>query len=1468
MGAELSLMAPMAPSIAVSAYVNVLENIQYSKQIGQSRFLKAIRANDSNGVIVVKVFIKPNNDVIDLTKWSHMLQSYKSKLSFISGTLPYSKIIETDRAGYLIRQFIKTNVYDRISTRPFLEDVEKKWIVFQLLNTLAECHENNLFHGDIKTENILVTSWNWTLLSDFAPFKPVHLPEDNPGIYSFYFDTSQRRSCYIAPERFLNNIHELNQHDEILTPQMDIFSLGCAIAEIFLEGSPIFSLAQLYKYKSGEYIPDLKCILDLQVRELVQSMISLDPNDRLSAREYLWKFKNSIFPENFYTFLYEYFKNFNDITSDFSIEHNVQECDLRINRLYNDFDKISFFLKFNYPINSESENSKVGSKNLNELFPLQFSLAGVPKGYKLRSTSKLQSSEIQNTSLIMLSLIFTSLRHVHLEHSKLQALELILALSERIDDESKLDRSLPYIISLLDDPSHNVQAEALKALTQLLLLVDSIGSVNVLIFREYIIPRLNKLLKNSTPYVRIQFAICLPYLAEVSLRFYEMATILKSNVLDTSIDPETENIGIANSGMFDISRESLSVDFESFAISLLTDSEVNVKIALLKGILPLCSFLGKEKTNDLVLSHLITYLNDKNSSLRIAFVESVVGLSVYVGTTSLEHYILPLLVQTLSDPEELVVIKVIHVFEDLLMIGLIRNEFIWDLLNVIKTLLIHPNEWIKQGTLSLIITVTKDISLADRYCMLYPIIRTYMEYDVTDFSWDTLYSVCTKPLPRSIYNLASTWSLRSENTLFWKQAHKSSISSNSIDFNSNNTEKVSSIKYGNAEIPLSKEDKSWVDRLITSGLNENELWKVVALREYISRVSKLSFISQNSNDFEMGNINIQELGVLPRNIFFDTSKFQAESFENEINFQDDDEENEDLTSHIVGSIDDDRLVDDSVPSEPLNNDADDSSNLTVQLTDNFSKSLVINKKYSKASPSITTNEENAYGELESSFVKSNKINKLNRKTNIKTTKNSIVKNSYGGRDENILKFLSTITIEPLLDEFDDFSEKIPLQIKNLNVNKAWNPKGNLVFHLKEHKSSINSVDVSPDHSIFLTGDDLGSLKLWDTMKLERNLSNSSILTTELDSPITSIKFLKKYNCFGVASKDGYIRIMSIEYSSKGNNKNRSIAGLNTIRETKLKEKDEYVIDFEFGENDSKSVLYAITTSCEIIGIDIGTMEILFQLVNNPIHGVITSFTIDLNNNWLIVGTSKGVLDLWDLRFKIHLKSWMFKAGYNIVKMSTCFNDFQLNRKKNRFITLIGGTGESDVIIFDVSLGSCREIFTQASEKTDFERFNIVEITKENIDYLNLYDYKTTESDKSLTALKLIENYDNNNKKFWILTATPAYDLILWNVYSPEESKVVLSSGINFKEDEQLISPTYSTTQINSNLRVTSVKYPTDNDLSKSEKRRIRKNKGLLSDENEKLIKGHHDNITGIALALVPYEMIITTDRTGTLNVYK
>ncbi|CAN0572550.1 unnamed protein product, partial [Laminaria digitata] len=78
--------------------------------------------------------------------------------------------------AYLLRQHLHGTLSDRLSTRPFLTDTEKRWLVYLLLRAAAQCHGKGVCRGDIKSENVLVSSGNWVLLTDLAPFKPTFLP--------------------------------------------------------------------------------------------------------------------------------------------------------------------------------------------------------------------------------------------------------------------------------------------------------------------------------------------------------------------------------------------------------------------------------------------------------------------------------------------------------------------------------------------------------------------------------------------------------------------------------------------------------------------------------------------------------------------------------------------------------------------------------------------------------------------------------------------------------------------------------------------------------------------------------------------------------------------------------------------------------------------------------------------------------------------------------------------------------------------------------------------------------------------------------------------------------------------------------------------------------------------------------------------------------------------------------------------
>lgn len=247
-------------------------SLQYESSLGSSRFLRATRVRHEHGLLVVKTFLKPDAGM-RLRGLLRRLQLERDALENVPNVLAMQEVIETEVAGYLIRPWLAYSLYDRVSTRPFLTDMEKLWITYQLVYALHATHERKVAHGDLKCENVLVTSSLCVYVTDFASlFKPTYLPLDDPTDFSLFFDSSARRVCHIAPERFYESVTEvpssasvkrtsgtevenvsdvltLEPYHEMLglgrphgriTEAMDVFSLGCVLAELWRDGSPLF----------------------------------------------------------------------------------------------------------------------------------------------------------------------------------------------------------------------------------------------------------------------------------------------------------------------------------------------------------------------------------------------------------------------------------------------------------------------------------------------------------------------------------------------------------------------------------------------------------------------------------------------------------------------------------------------------------------------------------------------------------------------------------------------------------------------------------------------------------------------------------------------------------------------------------------------------------------------------------------------------------------------------------------------------------------------------------------------------------------------------------------------------------------------------------------------------------------------------------------------------------------------------
>lgn len=272
--------------------------------LSENKFFRTASFSFKNDAkIILKVYLKRAVLSYELLAAFHQnFLSIKDRLTSRTypNLFPYMKLLNFEQPEEdflaITRQSLHTTLKDRFHSLPKLTSIETLWILTQVIIGLYNLHSEGFFHGDLKTSNVLLTTWNHAYIADFACcHKPLYI--DDISVFRAYFSTSES-NCSLAPEKFQPNettkdlptkLQELPSEIVLSQQKMDIFSLGCVIAEAFLKTQPLFTYEQLQLYIKGLYEPSevVKGIKDLQIQKLVLCLINKDPSKRMKSEEVL-----------------------------------------------------------------------------------------------------------------------------------------------------------------------------------------------------------------------------------------------------------------------------------------------------------------------------------------------------------------------------------------------------------------------------------------------------------------------------------------------------------------------------------------------------------------------------------------------------------------------------------------------------------------------------------------------------------------------------------------------------------------------------------------------------------------------------------------------------------------------------------------------------------------------------------------------------------------------------------------------------------------------------------------------------------------------------------------------------------------------------------------------------------------------------------------------------------------------------
>lgn len=90
------------------------------------------------------------------------------------------------------------------------------------------------------------------------------------------------------------------------------------------------------------------------------------------------------------------------------------------------------------------------------------------------------------------------------------------------------------------------------------------------------------------------------------------------------------------------------------------------------------------------------------------------------------------------------------------------------------------------------------------------------------------------------------------------------------------------------------------------------------------------------------------------------------------------------------------------------------------------------------------------------------------------------------------------------------------------------PQGKLVGHLAEHTAAVTCLATSPDHLFFVSGSEDGTTRVWDSIRLERNVTSRSRQVIGQGGKITCISMLENSHCFATASTNGSLWISRVD----------------------------------------------------------------------------------------------------------------------------------------------------------------------------------------------------------------------------------------------------------------------------------------------------------------------------------------------------
>lgn len=1433
--------------------------------------------------------------------------------------MPYAAFVEHGRAAYAFRQYMHISLEDRLHTRPFLNTQDKLWITYQLMAAVQQAHSAGQTHGDIKPQNVLLTTYNWVMLTDFASHKPTYT---QPGDFSFFFDSTGNGVCNLAPERFVDGKVSRDQSEP--TKEMDLFALGCTIAELFTEGQPLFNLAQLLEYrKSGKGAHASHVLSKIEnsgVTALIKELIAKDPKKRKSIDHHMSAASKKIFPSWFPT------------AHQYMVKFAAAKPEERFSTLTADLAPVMAGLKLPStlasqppPAPSAPPPSTSGKGPLTAPAPSISSKSGSTAG--LAAALKAAAAGVDADTGAMLK--------------DIERLIKVLD-SEQTAAQKHGGTTRPLAGTWPPKPSHKTILEYTGGVAPApsgSAALPPPPSPDGTTSPSYTSPSERVFTSRSPSSPGRPVPGGRRSNSKSSRGSRSSSTGSARSTGSNRSNKSRGSTGPSSSGTGDGSRKNkdLIIIAEALCTTLRSLPTPSSKESAMRY---LASAITPHLEDEQILARVVPYyvimLADPAPLVRLRAVDLLASILRRVKTvpvveaTIFPDYLLPALSRLIADREPVVRIAYASTVASFAETSKRFHNYVanhhsatpappaparekgssraregaarphnpeaelrklheaFD--SVVDKLLGDPHSMVKRTLLNDMPRLAAFFGRQKTADVLLPRLITVMNdrhWEVRAGFFHNIVGVgaCVGSATLESFVLPLFLEgLTDEEEFVVEQA----VNALSILAEAGLFKKHTLIDNSERIAPLLAHPNRWIRYAAVS-------WYAACGRQ-LSSPDACAFITATIVKFLVRPIvNLSTLSLLAAlsppvgRALYDRA---LKAFVKEAAGR--------SAAKSPRGASTGQLRDSNKSARPGNSGKSASSAAIgsgkglpaevydVGLSTADEAKLLLLKGYmmesaqalvkrarvrmddgaNAAAPTGTTSGGPASAAVAALSPRTNAARGADEKkelapyTNLQAQVQSLGArgsgaNAKGGAHAGTKRFYSNIPMPPELGTLrrPTGNGVIDEPVSGESL-KGWRPKGALVAHLHEHRRAVRSLAVSADNLFFASGSDDGTVKIWDNMRMEKNVSSRAQVTYTAKSSsggktpaVTSVTVLENTHSVAAAATDGSLHVFRVEYSLKSDGMVNRYSGQSEIRHLDLSEGP--VIDVQHWTNNLGSPLVAVTQAGGVHGWDLRTQKESFSFNVNPSLGFATSFITDPTRTWMVVGTSRGYFSAYDVRFQVPIHSWGYPGGYPIHKLHM----YPASKSGAGRPQIFAAAGRAEVSVWDVERRTANHVFRVLS-RADREYTAPPAMTARRppaaTDY-GVDDLKNRRGPVANGIHALLSPGDAS----YVLTAGADPIVRYWDLSNVAGSYQVAGA------DPGDGKPRYST--VSADRVSLHQEIPADSSLGGTTvgSMAARQRRGPVPPPT-----GHSDMVLDLAAVELPHRMLISSDRQGAIKVWK